>query len=93
MSRTRGEESWDGEDDAGPSHASSPVSGIVRKEELDAELAGDAPPWSAVRAYLARGEHRAWVEAHATRSRAFAEVLAALRNDAEDRDAELRRRR
>ncbi len=71
---------------AGASPA-SPVSGVVCKDELDAWEAADAPPWGVVRAYLDRGEQRAWVEGHAARSPAFAQVLAALRNDAEERDA------
>jgi hypothetical protein len=68
------------------------ASGIVRKDDFDGELAGEAPPWHVVYAYLSEGAHRAWVEAHAQRSRAFAEVLAALRNDHEER-SETRRRR
>jgi hypothetical protein len=71
--------------EASPVASHAPASGVVRKDELDAELAGDAPPWSATRAYLARGEHAAWIEAHAARSRAFAEVLAALQNDDDER--------
>jgi hypothetical protein len=72
---------------AGPGKPGSPApaSGIVRRDELDAESSGGAPPWRVVHAYLARGEHRAWVEAHAHRSRAFAEVVEALRNDHEAR--------
>jgi hypothetical protein len=62
----------------------APRSGVVRREG-----AGDPPPWEVVSAYLARGEHRAWVEAHAEQSQAFAEVLAALRIDHEEREAEL----
>jgi hypothetical protein len=45
-----------------------------------------------VLAYLARGEHQERVEGHAATSRAFAEVLAALRNDQEERAAHARRR-
>lgn len=40
-----------------------------------------APPWSVVRDYLESGEHGAWVDAHAARSAAFADVLRALRHD------------
>jgi hypothetical protein len=61
-----------------------PASGIWRKEP---EGEGDVPSSAVVSAYLARGEHRAWVEAYAARSRAFAEVLAALRSDHEERAA------
>jgi hypothetical protein len=75
-----------------PTPAAPAASGIVRRDEFDAELAGETPPWEVVYAYLSRGEHHAWVEAHAERSRAFAEVLAALRNDHEER-REARRRR
>jgi hypothetical protein len=64
----------------------SPVSGVVRKDDLDAWQDGDAPPWPVVQAYLERGEQREWIEAHAAGSPAFAAVLAALRNDAEERD-------
>jgi hypothetical protein len=60
-------------------------SGVVRKDELDPERTAGPPPWAVVRAYLSRGDHRAWVEAHAARSPAFAEVLAALRHDDEER--------
>jgi hypothetical protein len=62
----------------------TPSSGVVRREDLDDDP--DAPPpWTVVHAYLTRGEHSARVEAHAQRSRAFAEVLEALRNDHEAR--------
>ncbi len=105
MSRTRGEESWEGPacpapdeptPDAPSSRVPPPESGVVRKEDLDAELCssdtggdagGAAPPWPVVLSYLTSGDHRAWVEAHAARSRAFADVLAALDNDAEERPA------
>ena len=75
---------------AGPGKPGSPApaSGIVRRDELEAEASGDAPPWTVVHAYLTSGEHRAWVEAHAQRSRAFAEVVEALRNDHEARRRE-----
>ena len=72
-----------------PAEASS---GIVLKEEFDAQLAGEAPPWHVVHAYLSEGHHRDWVEAHAQRSRAFAEVLTALRNDHDERREQRRRR-
>jgi hypothetical protein len=75
---------------AGPGKPGSaaPASGVVRRDELDAEASGEAPPWTVVHAYLTSGEHRAWIEAHAQRSRAFAEVLEALRNDHEARRRE-----
>jgi hypothetical protein len=83
QTRSSGPES---EGEPAPRSASSaPASGVVRKEDFDAELAGLTPSWTAVNAYLSRGEHRVWVEAHAARSPAFAEVLAALRNDHEER--------
>jgi len=66
--------------------AGSPASGVVRKEDADPEPGG-APPWAMLSAYLTRGEHGDRVEAHAARSRAFAEVLAALRHDQEERAA------
>lgn len=68
-----------------PAPAVPPASGVVRREELEAELYDVAPPWTVVHAYLARGEHHRWVEHYASRSRAFAEVLEALRNDHEER--------
>ena len=79
--------------DARPEPQPSEVSsGIVRKEDFDAQLAREAPPWHVVHAYLSEGQHREWVEAHARSSRAFAEVLAALRNDHEERREHRRRR-
>jgi hypothetical protein len=65
-----------------------PESGVV---PLGSSNPDEAPPWTVVHAYLTRGEHAAWVEAHAARSRAFADVLAALRNDAEERQERARR--
>ena len=61
--------------------APAPASGVVRREDLDG-----APPWDVVRDYLEHGDHADWVEAHAQRSRAFADVLAALRNDRDEDD-------
>jgi hypothetical protein len=69
----------------GPEPSSALESGIVRKEDHEAEQEGGVPPWSVVNAYLCRGEHRAWVEGHAARSRAFADVIEALRNDRDER--------
>jgi len=92
MSRRRREDAWRSEAPSPPASTGPAASGIVRKEDFDVELAGEAPPWHVVHAYLSGGEHRAWVEAYAQRSRAFAEVLTALRNDHEER-REARRRR
>ena len=60
----------------------SPESGVVRREDDGA----GAPPWHVVRDYLDHGAHAETVEAYAARSRAFADVLAALRNDEEEAD-------
>jgi hypothetical protein len=59
----------------------SPESGVMRREPDDE---ADAPPWDVVRAYLDHGAHAERVEAYAAGSPAFAEVLAALRNDQEE---------
>lgn len=48
--------------------------------------AGEHPPWSIVESYLTSGEHRELIEEHMRRSRAFADVIEALRNDEEERD-------
>jgi hypothetical protein len=47
---------------------------------------GEAPPWSMVERYLATGEQREMMAEHARRSRAFADVLEALRNDEAERE-------
>lgn len=65
--------------------ASAYESGVLIKDLAD--VPDRAPPWSIVEAYLSRGEHRYWVEGWAARSPAFADVLAALRNDHEEREA------
>jgi hypothetical protein len=70
--------------------ASALESGVVQKG-LAAELESP-PPWDVVHAYLTAGEHGAWVESFAARSRAFADVLAALRNDQVEREEEARPR-
>lgn len=64
-------------------------SGVLQKGELEA--LERPPPWQIVRAYVVRGEHRAWVEGHAARSPAFRDVLEALRNDEDDRQSRQRR--
>jgi hypothetical protein len=56
-------------------------SGVVPRGLVFDEAPEETPPWDVVHAYLTRGEHRFWVEAHAARSVAFADVLAALRQD------------
>ena len=56
-------------------------SGVVPRGLVFEAAPDETPPWEVVHAYLAEGEHRFWVEAHAARSSAFADVLAALRND------------
>ena len=89
MSRRPGDAARERPEEAPGSSADALQSGIVCKEELVPEPGG-APPWEVVLAYLSRGEHRAWVEGHAAESRAFAEVLAALRNDQEERGARRR---
>jgi hypothetical protein len=48
--------------------------------------AAEDPPWSIVERYLTSGEHREQIEEHMRRSRAFADVIEALRNDEEERD-------
>lgn len=72
-----------------PSPPESPFeSGVVPKG-----LAADAdrqPPWDVVHAYLARGEHRYWVEGWAARTPSFRDVIDALRNDHEERAASRR---
>ena len=61
---------------------------------MAAEIDPDrAPPWPIVEAYLTTGAHCGWVEGWAARSPAFAEVLAALQNDHEERAATEPRRR
>jgi len=47
---------------------------------------GEDPPWSIVERYLATGEYRELIEEHARTSRAFADVIEALRNDEEDHE-------
>jgi hypothetical protein len=60
----------------------SPDSGVVRREDDE----NGAPPWDVVRDYLDHGDHAERVEGYAAASPAFADVLAALRNDQEDPD-------
>ena len=85
----RADDPQSGAGGAGKTAPTAPASGIVRRDDFDAEAAGGTPPWAVVHAYLTSGEHRAWVEAHAQRSRAFAEVVEALRNDHEARRQEM----
>ncbi len=68
--------------------SSMPRSGVIPRVPSSAEV----PPWTVVHAYLTHGEHAAWVEAHAAQSRAFADVLAALRHDIEERKERARGR-
>jgi hypothetical protein len=77
-------------DAAGDASRSAIESGVLPWGLLD-ELERE-PPWQVVRAYVMRGEHRDWVEGHAARSPAFRDVLEALRNDEDDRQAKGRRR-
>jgi hypothetical protein len=58
-------------------------SGVLPKG-LSAQL-DRPPPWDMVQDYLTTGKHRGWIEGWARRDAAFAEVLAALRNDALER--------
>jgi hypothetical protein len=62
------------------------VDRVRRISDRDSWHAGEDPPWSIVERYLASGEHREEIEEHERRSRAFADVLEALRNDEEERD-------
>jgi hypothetical protein len=71
------------EGDRGFGQLSATESGVLPKG-LSAQL-DRPPPWDIVHAYLATGQHRAWVEGYASRAPSFAEVLAALRNDALER--------
>ncbi|APR80293.1 Hypothetical protein A7982_05640 [Minicystis rosea] len=72
-----------------PSHGGLPQavmeSGVLPVGLTDQIDPDRAPPWPIVHAYLTTGEHCLWVEGWAARSPAFAEVLAALRNDHEER--------
>lgn len=60
-------------------------SGVIPKDLTEQSAPEGAPPWPVVHAYLDSGAHRLWVEGWAARSPAFADVLAALRNDHEER--------
>ncbi len=70
-----------------------PESGVLPCGSVGDDGAAGPPPFSVVLAYLTRGDHAAWVEAYAARSRAFADVLAAMRNDHEERVAGRRAKR
>lgn len=78
-----------------PHQHSAPLASVFESGVLPvgfAEQPDRAPPWPVVAEYLARGEHRYWVEGWAARSPAFAEVLTALRNDHDERQAPALRR-
>jgi len=85
MSERRGNEQTE-EQVADAPPAAALESGVLPKGFIEDRV----PPWDIVHAYLTRGEHRIWVEAFASTSPAFADALAALRNDHEER-AEARR--
>ena len=59
--------------------------GLAKIDELSRAIADFKKSGKKVYAYLESGEHRLWVEGWAARSPAFADVLAALRNDHEER--------
>jgi hypothetical protein len=98
MGKNRNEQANRGPDEADkPTHSDRGVyqSGVVDKalverarriSDPDRWLAGEDPPWSIVERYLSSGEYREEIEEHKRRSRAFADVLEALRNDEEERD-------
>jgi len=71
--------------ESGAGQASPFESGIVPRETADQMEPERAPPWAVMKAYLSTGEHHAWVEGWAARSPAFADVLAALRHDQDER--------
>ena len=62
------------------------VERVRQMSETDPWREGEHPPWSLVDRYLTSGENRELIEEHARRSRPFADVLEAMRNDAEERD-------
>jgi hypothetical protein len=77
-------------------------SGVVPRQVLDEVRRMDRalfdggngrPSWVVVERYLLHGEHREWVEGYASESPSFADVLAALRNDHEERRTEAEARR
>lgn len=94
MSKPEREEKADGQAIAGDA-ASVFESGVVPRglvfDDEGTAAQGGAPPWDVVNAYLTNGDHRLWVETHAARSPAFAEVLAALRNDRDEARARAQR--
>lgn len=98
MAKNRNEQASRSKVDADkPAHSDRGVyqSGVVDKalvdrvrriSDPDPWRVGEDPPWSIVERYLATGEYRELIEEHARSSRAFADVLEALRNDEEERD-------
>jgi hypothetical protein len=62
------------------------VDRVRRISDPDPWRVGEDPPWSIVERYLTTGEYRELIEEHARTSRAFADVIEALRNDEEERD-------
>ena len=62
------------------------VDRVRRISDPDPWRVGEDPPWSIVERYLTTGEYRELIEEHARSSRAFADVIEALRNDEEERD-------
>jgi len=53
----------------------------IRRPDIDPWPEGEDSSWSIVERYLSDGSQRERVEAHAARSRAFRDVLRALRNE------------
>jgi hypothetical protein len=53
----------------------------LRRPDSDPWPEGEDPPWSVVERYLSDGSQGERIEAHAARSRAFRDVLRALRNE------------
>lgn len=62
------------------------VDRVRRISDPDRWRVGEDPPWSIVERYLTTGEYSELIEEHARTSRAFADVLEALRNDEAERD-------
>jgi hypothetical protein len=65
------------------------VDRVRRISDPDPWRVGEDPPWSIVERYLTTGEYRELIEEHARNSRAFADVIEALRNDEEDHEESL----
>lgn len=62
------------------------VERVRQMSEPDPWRPGEHPPWSLIDRYLTSGENRELIEEYARHSRPFADVLEALRNDAEEPD-------